>query len=37
MNQNYILPNEWSIIEEGFEKERVMFFENIKIYGIRFK
>ncbi|MFT7188329.1 MAG: maltose phosphorylase, partial [Sediminicola sp.] len=23
MNQDYIIPNVWSIIEEGFDKEKV--------------
>ncbi len=33
MNQNYILPDEWSIIEEGFDKERVMSSESLFSIG----
>ncbi len=33
MNQNYILPDEWSILEEGFEKERVMSSESLFSIG----
>lgn len=33
MNQDYIIPNEWSIIEEGFEKERVMSSESLFSIG----
>lgn len=33
MNQNYIIPNEWAIIEEGFEKERVMSSESLFSIG----
>ena len=33
MNQNYIIPNEWSIIEEGFEKDRVMSSESLFSIG----
>ena len=29
MNQNYIKPDNWSIIEEGFDKERVKSSESI--------
>ena len=25
MNQDYIQPNEWSIIEEGFDNEDIVF------------
>ncbi|MDO1501595.1 glycoside hydrolase family 65 protein [Winogradskyella maritima] len=33
MNQNYIIPNEWSIIEEGFDKDRVMSSESLFSIG----
>ncbi|MDO5607505.1 MAG: family 65 glycosyl hydrolase domain-containing protein [Capnocytophaga sp.] len=33
MNQDYIIPNEWSIIEEGFEKERVCASESLFSLG----
>lgn len=33
MNQNYITPNEWSIIEEGFEKGRVESSESLFSIG----
>ncbi len=33
MNQDYIIPNEWSIIEEGFEKEHVTSSESIFSIG----
>ncbi|NLN34174.1 MAG: glycoside hydrolase family 65 protein [Flavobacteriaceae bacterium] len=33
MNQDYIIPNEWSIIEEGFEKERVISSESLFSIG----
>lgn len=33
MNQNYIIPDEWSIIEEGFDKERVMSSESLFSIG----
>ncbi len=33
MNQNYIIPNEWSIIEEGFDKESVTASESIFSIG----
>lgn len=33
MNQDYIIPNEWSIIEEGFEKDRVKSSESIFSLG----
>ncbi len=33
MNQDYIIPNAWSIIEEGFEKERVKSSESLFSIG----
>jgi maltose phosphorylase len=33
MNQNYIQPNNWSIIEEGFDKERVKSSESLFSIG----
>ncbi len=33
MNQNYIIPNEWSIIEEGFHKENITASESIFSIG----
>ena len=33
MNQNYIIPNQWSIIEEGFEAERVRSSESLFSLG----
>ena len=33
MNQNYIKPNGWSIIEEGFDKERVKSSESLFSIG----
>ena len=33
MNQNYIVPNEWSIIEEGFDAERVKSSESLFSIG----
>ncbi|HET8839226.1 MAG TPA: family 65 glycosyl hydrolase domain-containing protein, partial [Flavobacteriaceae bacterium] len=33
MNQNYIQPNEWSIIEEGFDPERVEASESLFSIG----
>ncbi|CAM1368699.1 glycoside hydrolase family 65 protein [Tenacibaculum xiamenense] len=33
MNQNYILSNEWSIIEEGFDKSRVKSSESLFSIG----
>ncbi|MDO4230092.1 MAG: glycoside hydrolase family 65 protein [Capnocytophaga sp.] len=33
MNQDYIVPNEWCIIEEGFEKDRVMQSESLFSLG----
>ena len=33
MNQDYIIPNEWSIIEEGFEKDRVKSSESLFSIG----
>ncbi|MDG1571823.1 glycoside hydrolase family 65 protein [Robiginitalea sp. M366] len=33
MNQDYIVPNEWSIIEEGFEPERVESSESLFSLG----
>ncbi len=33
MNQDYILPDEWSIIEEGFEKENVKSSESLFSIG----
>ncbi|SMC81434.1 glycoside hydrolase family 65 protein [Moheibacter sediminis] len=33
MNQNYIIPDEWSIIEEGFDRERVMSSESLFSIG----
>lgn len=33
MNQNYIQPNPWSIIEEGFDKERVKSSESLFSIG----
>ena len=29
MNQDYIQPNAWSLIEEGFDKERVKSSESL--------
>lgn len=33
MNQDYIIPNAWSIIEEGFEKDRVRSSESLFSIG----
>ena len=33
MNQDYIVPNPWSIIEEGFEPERVCSSESLFSIG----
>lgn len=33
MNQDYIIPNEWSILEEGFEKERMLASESLFSIG----
>ncbi|CAL2101099.1 Maltose phosphorylase, family GH65 [Tenacibaculum sp. 190130A14a] len=33
MNQDYIIPNEWSVIEEGFDKERVKSSESLFSIG----
>ncbi|CAM1366956.1 Maltose phosphorylase [Tenacibaculum litopenaei] len=33
MNQNYIIPNEWSVVEEGFDKERVKSSESLFSIG----
>ncbi|TRZ43296.1 glycoside hydrolase family 65 protein [Robertkochia solimangrovi] len=33
MNQNYIVPNEWSLIEKGFEKDRVKSSESLFSIG----
>ena len=33
MNQDYIQPNEWSIIEEGFHKDRVKSSESLFSIG----
>ena len=33
MNQDYIIPNEWSIIEEGFHKENITASESIFSIG----
>ncbi|GIJ93637.1 glycoside hydrolase family 65 protein [Capnocytophaga stomatis] len=33
MNQNYIIPDAWCIIEEGFEKDRVMQSESLFSLG----
>lgn len=33
MNQDYIIPNSWSIIEEGFEKDRVKSSESLFSIG----
>ncbi|SFU29214.1 maltose phosphorylase [Pustulibacterium marinum] len=33
MNQDYIIPNNWSIIEEGFEKDRVESSESLFSIG----
>ena len=33
MNQNYIIPEPWSIIEEGFEKDRVKSSESLFSLG----
>src|SRR5690554_6103342 len=33
MNQDYIIPNDWSIIEEGFDRERVKSSESIFSIG----
>jgi len=33
MNKNYIIPNEWSIIEEGFNKENVKSSESLFSIG----
>ena len=33
MNQNYIIPNEWSIIEEGFNADRVKSSESLFSIG----
>ena len=33
MNQDYIIANEWSIIEEGFEKDRVKSSESLFSLG----
>ena len=34
MNQEYILPNEWSIIEEGFDKALVKSSESLFSIGM---
>ena len=36
MNQDYITPNEWSIIEDGFDKERVKSSESLFSLGNKF-
>lgn len=33
MNQDYIIPNEWSIIEEGFDRDRVKSSESLFSIG----
>ncbi len=33
MNQDYIIPNEWSIIEEGFDKDKVKSSESLFSIG----
>ena len=33
MNQNYIIPNEWSIIEEGFDPQHIKSSESIFSIG----
>ena len=33
MNQDYIIPNVWSIIEEGFDKEKVKSSESLFSIG----
>ena len=33
MNQDYIKPNEWSIIEEGFNSEKVKSSESLFSIG----
>ena len=33
MNQDYIIPNEWSIIEEGFDKKRIKSSESLFSIG----
>ena len=33
MNQDYIQPNPWSLIEEGFDKERVKSSESLFSLG----
>ena len=33
MNQDYIQPNEWSILEEGFDVERVKSSESLFSIG----
>ena len=33
MNKNYIIPNEWSIIEEEFNKENVKSSESLFSIG----
>jgi maltose phosphorylase len=33
MNQDYIKPDSWSIIEEGFDKERVKSSESLFSIG----
>ena len=33
MNQDYIIPDQWSIIEEGFEPERVQSSESLFSLG----
>ncbi|MFJ1426944.1 hypothetical protein ACILFS_11600, partial [Capnocytophaga canimorsus] len=33
MNQDYIVPDNWRIIEEGFEKDRVMQSESLFSLG----
>jgi maltose phosphorylase len=33
MNQDYIIPNDWSIIEEGFDRERVKSSESLFSIG----
>ena len=33
MNQEYIIPNEWSILEEGFDAEKVKSSESLFSIG----
>ncbi|RLD79524.1 MAG: hypothetical protein DRJ07_11615, partial [Bacteroidetes bacterium] len=33
MNKDYIIPNEWSIVEEGFHKENITASESIFSLG----